>query len=276
MLFVFINKFICGQYYLGMTMIGIYEITHIDSGKIYVGQTINSKARWWSHGSLGSGCKKLRNAIQKHGKHRFVFSMIEILDGDVNSQDFLNLLTEREQHFLDLLQPFDDNGYNLSRVATPGGYNKGVPKAGKTARGVGNIRNKVVQQYSIEGELLNTFFSIDEAVKRTNISRVSISQCLTKRNRHARGFLWFYENEPFTPMRIKKSGAHPCSEKTKQLISHANKGSSHPRFGLPATNRKAVIMLSKEGIFYDNLIVEKWRRKSQAYIHHVSIKCVMV
>lgn len=50
----------------------IYVVTHKDSGRRYVGQTIREIVeRWRLHCAPNSGCVLLRNAIQKHGEAAF-------------------------------------------------------------------------------------------------------------------------------------------------------------------------------------------------------------
>lgn len=87
----------------------IYKITNLINDKIYVGQTIDFVNRMYEHFNK-SNCtgRKFKNAISRYGKDSFKCEILEYLDD-------IDLLNEREQYYLDLLQPFDDNGYNLQR-----------------------------------------------------------------------------------------------------------------------------------------------------------------
>ena len=64
-----------------MRVSGIYSIVHIESGKTYVGSSINIKQRWNKHRSAlnrGIHCNPhLQNSWTKYGKDAFTFSIIE-------------------------------------------------------------------------------------------------------------------------------------------------------------------------------------------------------
>lgn len=57
-------------------MISIYKITNKETGKCYIGQAQDVQRRWKLHCSPKSGCKKLKNAIQKYGKDAFEFKVL--------------------------------------------------------------------------------------------------------------------------------------------------------------------------------------------------------
>lgn len=90
---------------------GVYKITNTTNGKIYIGSSQSVGERWYKHFEYPhqSNCRKLRNAILKHGKQSFIVEVLEVVP--------LSLLTEREQHYLDKLQPFGESGYNIRVVA---------------------------------------------------------------------------------------------------------------------------------------------------------------
>jgi group I intron endonuclease len=88
---------------------GIYVIKNRVNNKIYVGSSVNTSYRWSMHKSqlernIHSN-KKLQNSYNKYGKENFQF---EIIDKCEN-----NLLLEREQYWIDLLQPW----FNICKVA---------------------------------------------------------------------------------------------------------------------------------------------------------------
>jgi group I intron endonuclease len=92
--------------------VGIYKITCIPNGKIYIGSSIDVHRRWKLHKThLNTGKhnnKYLLRAFQKYGKESFMWEVIEECSQDV--------LWEREQYYLDMFQPFDEKGYNSARV----------------------------------------------------------------------------------------------------------------------------------------------------------------
>lgn len=94
----------------------IYKITHKTSGTSYIGQTIYKLSRRWrSHCHPKSGCRRLRNAIQKYGESEFRLTVLE-------KCETLEQLNDREKFWIEALNTFSPNGYNLQK----GGYN-GIP-----------------------------------------------------------------------------------------------------------------------------------------------------
>lgn len=94
---------------------GVYKITHIGSGKSYIGISKNIHRRWIQHKSWVN-TKNRRSAIyaamQKYGIDAFSWQVIEQCDVDS--------LEDRERHWIAVFDTFK-NGYNL----TAGGeYNK--------------------------------------------------------------------------------------------------------------------------------------------------------
>ena len=87
----------------------IYSITHIDSGKKYVGQTTQGDVnkRWTQHKNYNSKSTGicLSNAIKKYGADKFKFQIICIcFDEDCNIY---------EEQYITRLNTLAPNGYNL-------------------------------------------------------------------------------------------------------------------------------------------------------------------
>lgn len=93
---------------------GIYCIRNIASHKCYVGSAVNIKRRWQEHRAYLKGgyhhSRHLQRAWDLHGAENFSFEVVEIVE---NNSD----LVEREQHWIDLLQAFGKQGYNVSPMA---------------------------------------------------------------------------------------------------------------------------------------------------------------
>jgi group I intron endonuclease len=97
-------------------VIGIYSITHMLSGRIYVGSSVNVARRWYLHRKeLDAGVHhsdRLQKAWAKYGPQAFIFTLLESVVAP-------SALLQREQHWMDTLQSFKRNrGYNI--VATAG------------------------------------------------------------------------------------------------------------------------------------------------------------
>ena len=92
---------------------GVYKIINIINGKIYVGSASSKggfRKRWNEHRSALKNnqhhSKHLQSAWNKYGENSFIFEIIEIVID-------VNLILEREQHYLDLLKP----EYNICKIA---------------------------------------------------------------------------------------------------------------------------------------------------------------
>lgn len=93
---------------------GIYKITCIPTGKIYIGSAVNLQKRWYEHRySLrkNTHCNcYLQAAYNKYGESVFVFSILETCEIDA--------LLEYEQYYLDTLQPYREKGFNISHESS--------------------------------------------------------------------------------------------------------------------------------------------------------------
>lgn len=106
---------------------GIYKITCTATGKFYIGSAKDIRHRLARHKSdLGRNVHHntlLQRAVNKYGKDMFEFEILEFVD-DTES------LLQREQHYLDTLNPCDINiGFNLAIEA---GSRLGVPATEET------------------------------------------------------------------------------------------------------------------------------------------------
>lgn len=95
---------------------GIYKITCTANGRFYIGSSRNLARRWITHrrdlrGHYHSN-PHLQYAFDKHGEAAFVFEVVEVVDDEC--------LLEREQYWLDLLQPFAPVGFNIGIKADSG------------------------------------------------------------------------------------------------------------------------------------------------------------
>jgi group I intron endonuclease len=91
----------------------IYKITNIINNKIYVGQSINPKRRWYHHRWCARNPEKstenntiLYNAMRKHGEENFKFEIIE-------ETELINI-NDREIYWIKELNTLSTNGYNMT------------------------------------------------------------------------------------------------------------------------------------------------------------------
>lgn len=94
-------------------MCGIYKITNMYNGKIYIGQSIDIKARWRNHRNSTSDYALYR-AFRKYGIDNFKFEVIEECNVDQ--------LNERECYWINYYDSYF-NGYNETLGGNNGGGN---------------------------------------------------------------------------------------------------------------------------------------------------------
>ena len=89
----------------------IYTIKNNITNKIYVGQTINPKERWWKHKNEAKNIDSLSykshlyNSMDSYGIDKFSFEVIEECDCEI--------LDERERYWIHELNTLELNGYNI-------------------------------------------------------------------------------------------------------------------------------------------------------------------
>jgi group I intron endonuclease len=111
----------------------IYAITHLASGRRYVGSTIAKPDRWSSHRSTlrrnCHHCSYLQNAWNKYGESAFLFSILQTLE-----------VYDRQSRKLAELQAISEHGCFNSRVSSLGATNfENCPETRKKIRaGIAN------------------------------------------------------------------------------------------------------------------------------------------
>ncbi len=210
---------------------GVYLLTNTVNGKIYIGSSHNVGERWYKHFEYpkSNSCTKLRRAIEKYGKEAFTAVVLEETTTDRDA------LLQREQHYLDVMLPFGNVGYNIRKVA---GSNLGVhhsdetkqrwsemkrgdknPMWGRTNRSDRKIaseqasrgrrftqshRDKLgkhlavsVTAFNKDGTVYKTFTSQADAVREVNGNSTALWRCLQKRPNYKshKGYVWRYSSE---------------------------------------------------------------------------------
>lgn len=185
---------------------GIYKITNVVNGKIYVGSAKSYLSRISNHKFLLKRNRHFNNHLQsswnKHGFSQFKFELIEECSFDS--------LQEREEFWI---SHFNSNKRQL-------GYNKRIDcktnlgirasditrerlrlshlgyKRSKSARkSIARCRYKKVCQIDKTGRLIKTFNSILFAEKHTGTYKQGISACCRKVLNIANGFHWCFKSD---------------------------------------------------------------------------------
>lgn len=233
----------------------IYLVENNINGKKYVGQTVNSiNTRWIQH---KSEAKRLVpnvyfiRAINKYGPENFTVSQLEECDDC--------LLDEREQYYIKLYDTFNkDKGYNSTYGGNSNnkkydrtqilqlwnnGYSVGeianlikscpqtvssvlhdfeISKQETRKRGQKLVdRKKKIFQYDLNGNLINTFSWIGEAVEKTGIGETTIRDVCNHRRATGYGYIWCHEDEQKNIQQLIKEipiekTKHPIAQYTLQ------------------------------------------------------------
>ena len=99
----------------------IYKITNKNTGKMYIGQTIQDlQERWRGHRSSKSNCRYLKSAIKKYGIYNFEFKLICVC--------FDNDMDKFENDYIKKYNTLVPNGYNLREGGNGGRHNEETKK----------------------------------------------------------------------------------------------------------------------------------------------------
>lgn len=183
----------------------IYKITNNINRKIYIGQSVHPKKRWWEH------CQRAKThadncpihlAINKYGEDNFSFEILEW------TEDFDN----REK---ELIQKFDS--------LSPKGYNVLIGGSSPIMRGEQHPRNTVsdVILHQVIAELKENKKSDREIAKMYNLSDKVVADI-------NHGYTHKIESESY-PLRIKR-GKQKLTiqevEEIKNLLLNSNQSYS--------------------------------------------------
>lgn len=233
-------------------MTGIYRIENLINHKNYIGQTTQMNIRWGVHKRIAfepnavSYNYPLYKAIRKYGLNNFNFTVLE----ECAEQE----LDEKEISWIKHFNSYGSNGYN--QTAGGNGYRKAPPgqvielfKQGYTideislyfdtaSRTIIDILHnvnlgymsqeeknkiqpecKIVEQYDLEGNLLNIYYSEGAAAKAVNTSRSAISSaCHTHGS--INGYIWKFQNDNFTGEQIAEK-LKMAEQKRKEKVTIA-------------------------------------------------------
>jgi group I intron endonuclease len=96
------------EYRTSDALCGVYKIVNNINSKVYIGQSVNIKARWKDHvNSLNrhdSNCTLLQRAWNKYHQENFSFEILELCPED--------MLDEVERKYINIYDTLN-NGYNI-------------------------------------------------------------------------------------------------------------------------------------------------------------------
>lgn len=163
---------------------GIYKITCVPTGKVYIGQSNNIYKRWRDHRlelrkhQHANGY--FQRAWNKYGESQFEFKVVKKCNIDE--------LDKWEQYYIALFNSNNtQKGFNLD---SGGSFNKTHSKS--TVEKIRTANFKKVYQFSSDYKLINVFNSIMEASEKTGVSYTHISSVANGNRNSAGGFFWSF------------------------------------------------------------------------------------
>lgn len=187
---------------------GIYQITNLIDGKIYIGHSDNVLKRWGRH-RIGKGSLLLGNAIKKHGLVNFNFEVLEEINIENKSKEIIKIeLYKREQFYLDLKKPYIKGiGYNIDKIAKYNCSGKRTEEFKNNIRKInldGNFKGKKVFQYLLDGTVIKEWKSAAEIQRCLGFKAENISACCLGKQNHSNNYIWRFENKKISQEEIKK------------------------------------------------------------------------
>lgn len=93
----------------------IYKYTNKINGKVYIGKTVDLKARHYQHLNDRRYKCYFHNAIDKYGIENFDLEVIFIADSSLNQSELNDILNEKERYYIQVYDSFNrDKGYNMT------------------------------------------------------------------------------------------------------------------------------------------------------------------
>ena len=192
---------------------GIYKITNIKNGKVYIGSSLNLKTRIQKHFADLKNNKHhsvhLQRAYNKYGINSFKYEILEFIYFNEDRLVLKKELLDREQYWMDIFQSYKENfGYNICEKADS---NLGTKRSDeekrkmsesrkgkkRNAEASNNIRNGVILARGIRVINLDTnriFECIAEANRFYNINVNIKNTCLGHKGK-AGGYRWAFASK---------------------------------------------------------------------------------
>lgn len=229
-------------------MIGIYQITNLKSGKLYIGQSVDVKKRIkdhiyeLSHGMHGN--RYLQSAWNKYGAANFVFSVLEVVPEES--------LTEREKYWVEFYGGYEsDKLYNLREPGSKGKLAaEAVSKLSESQKKLRQTNPEFVARLS---QSLKDSWTLERrkawsdsktGIKLSASHRRSLQEAANRR-------VGIPRDEEVKQKISAALKGHPVSEETRRKLSEAAK--KQPRRKLTEEERKHLSQKAKEN----------WARKKQ-------------
>lgn len=199
---------------------GIYKITNLVNGKIYIGSTKNMRMRLWKHRALLRHNKHhnqhLQNSWNKYGEDNFDYCILETCD---ESNQY-----EREQFYIDTYHP----EYNIAEIVELPSYSEASRKKHSETRKQMFAEGKLtptktteIYMYNLNGDFIKKYSSLVEASRELNINRHLIGKNLSGENKRCHEYVFKYEYSPSIPPYVKAPKDNSYTWKTVHVYNDA-------------------------------------------------------
>lgn len=199
------------------TSAGIYKLTCVINGKIYIGKASVLSTRLSGH-KTAKGGGSLQNAIIKYGWDSFTVEILEIFDSFDKEKDNI-LLLEKEAHYIELFDSTNrDKGYNICKFSNDSTGFKWTEEMKSKIRG--RTHSEETKEKMRQASLGKSHS--DESKEKIRNSRLGMKfSDETKEKMKSRR----HSDETKEKIKISKLGTK-ISEETKEKMSKAKLGKS--------------------------------------------------
>lgn len=242
---------------------GVYVITNIVNGKIYIGSSVNIKKRWTQHKyKLNKGAhanKYLQRAWNKYGVDKFEFIILNLID-----KPNKNVLIQQEQKYLDIYKPYNKEiGYNILKKSNS---SLGVKRSDET-----KLKNSLskIEFWKNEKNRKNMIYSFNN-VRDNKKSAFKISKTIKEKELAKGKNNSMYGTNCFK-IWCEKYGINIALKKREESLEKnkkLNSGKNNAMFGLerPEVASKNKELKSKLVLLFDadNNLVESYKSITEA------------
>ena len=212
---------------------GIYKITNLVNGKVYIGQSQDIYSRWKEHKYARNKreCFALYGAFKKYGLDNFSFEIVECCPFEQLNEKEIYYIAQYHSYVGDA----KSNGYNM----TKGGA--------LSFTHVGNDdQGKVVYQYDLKGNFVAQYRNQHKAVKAVGLKGIASITRAIKEEGTAGGFQWretYFDKIPPFQKKYKKKTVYQYSKFGDFIKEHENTDKAAEEVGCS----KSLIELCCEG-----------------------------